>query len=171
MDIRVQTALIAAVVSIVGTLLAPWVKNRFDKQARVEEWTRKRDDWLLEKRARDAEEVVTALERVLKGLSYTYNIVSREQGYMSIYAEDRRRLVVGHFTQEKLQRLNAEINQIMTKHTSWFEYDIRRLSIWFVEDERVYKELQDLGERVTSMYNGLGMQLSTVALRWDEQPS
>lgn len=164
MDIRVQTALIAAVVA----LLVPWVTNRFNKRARAEEWTRRRDDWLLEKRARDAEEIVTALERVLRGLSYTLNIVSNELFSVANYARDRRG-VVSDVIQEKFERLGLDLAQIRRKHIAWFEYDIRRLTIWFAEDERTYKELRDLGERVTGMYEGLGIQLGTVSLRWDER--
>lgn len=172
MDSGVRTALIStfvsAVVAVFVALLTPWVKNRFDKQARAEEWAQKREDWLLEKRARDAEEVVTALERVLKGLSYTLNIVSNEVFSVANYARDRRG-IVSDVIQEKFQRLGLDLAQVRTKHTNWFLYDTRRLTIWFVEDERVYKELQDLGERVISMYEGLGIQLGTVSLRWDER--
>lgn len=158
-------SLFSGFVSAVLTII---IKDRLDRRARREEWQNTQDRWVLDRSARDAEEIVTALERVQKGLSYTFGIVSSEVNHVGIYSRDRLG-VTGDFTQEKFQRLESEIAQIANKHDAWFRYDTRRLSIWFADDVKVYEELRDMGERVESMYDKLSAQLATTARRWDEK--
>jgi len=149
-DIRLQTAIIAAIVAVIVALLTPWAKNRFDKQARSEEWARKRDDWFLEKQARDTEEIVVAISNFLK-------ILSSDIGQIHSLTNE---VVISIIESPEPQQIDIEkplsrflINKWSVK--TWFGYDSLRLSIWFETSKEVEGKLAELGTQFEALYTVL----------------
>lgn len=154
----IQTAAIALCSGVVSAFATNLFKADFDRRARREEWQRAQQRWVLDKSARNAEEILTTLESVSKGL---LQLLSVTYGHHRQLVEDER--VGVDYVEKSLNPLFARVSEAQQKRFAWFNYEARRLSGWFVDDEKVYEELQELGRRVDASYEELYISLGLIA--------
>ena len=105
-----QAFIVAVMGGVISALVTNAVKAYFDRGARREEWRNAQDRWVLEKSARNAEEIVTVLEKVSKGLSFSAGVVSQEVSGLRMGAR------VSDRYEEEIDSVLSRINQAQTKH-------------------------------------------------------
>lgn len=165
LEAAVQAALIAGVVSLTVVLL----NTRSLRESRQDEHRRRRQDWFLEKQARDAEEIVATLDGFLKDLSRDMEALDSITGmavdYSAPYAYD-----FASETPENIQRLITDESKVSKQtmrtaaaHIAWFTYDARRLCVWFEPTAKVDGYLDALSELFRAFHDSVGVITFSVA--------
>jgi gas vesicle protein len=148
------SALIAALVS----LIISTKNNQSVRQSQEDEFKRKRHDWFLQKQARDAEDIVTTLERFSKQFSTqlgevsswfhklsTYNVLFGDRSDNEATEQANERFFEDAKTLAfKIQSNNAPLE-------AWFNHDALRLTVWFEDFHQVDKQLVELGRKFTHL--------------------
>jgi hypothetical protein len=134
LEAAVQAALVSGVVSLTVVLL----NARSLRETRGDEHRRRRQDWFLEKQARDAEEIVATFERFSKQFSGHL----RQAASLMIDATSILDILERDLSSDELKlqkkRLSDDFRKLGTKVRAdrpavetWFNYDLLRLTVWF----------------------------------------
>jgi hypothetical protein len=154
LEAAVQAALVSGVVSLIVVLL----NARSLRETRGDEHRRRRQDWFLEKQARDAEDIVTTLERFSKQFSTqlgevsswfhklsTYNVLFGDRSDNEATEQANERFF------EDAKNLASTIQSNNAPLEAWFNHDALRLTVWFEDFHQVDKQLVELGRKFTHL--------------------
>lgn len=156
--LTIQAAVQAAFVAGMVSLLVTWLNNYFARQNTQEAENRKRQNWFLEKQARDAEEIILALDNFIKVLANDLSVVDDIDtemivmfGFTDVEPSGAEFQHVGKL----LDTLNSELAKNKSSQDNWFTYDAPRLSVWFTGPLKVDKRLERLNDEFYATYSPL----------------
>ena len=170
----------SVLVSAVVSILVVTLNNRYAKKSRQEQWQQNREQWMLEKEARDIEEIITTLSSFLKSFSDVGRDVLREDRYLleqlqNLYEaqlmEEMHQsgmmtqayggfpMSIQHECMQALESfLKTEPDQLgllqetVNSVKPWFEIDARRLSVWFEDSGDSEKILSTIAARFNAIH-------------------
>jgi hypothetical protein len=158
LEAAVQAALVSGVVSLIVVLL----NARSLRETRGDEHRRRRQDWFLEKQARDAEEIVATFEQFSKQFStHLRQAASLMVSATTIFDILERDLSSDdlkiHMKQlsDDFRKLGAKVRADSPAVETWLNYDLLRLTVWFDGFLPRDEKFTDLGLRFEKLHTRL----------------
>jgi tetrahydromethanopterin S-methyltransferase subunit G len=167
-DSNIQAALISAAVA----LSVLWLKDRFDRRAKREEWEQKRSEWLLDKQTRDVETLVLGLDKAIKEAED--DLRESESLYLNLFRLNRSSgISVAHLVdpqefEELKHRVKATHRKIAADRqpsSIWLRHDAIRLTVWLTDYDDITSRLKRLEEGFNQLLSEIeGMTLKAEAV-------
>lgn len=179
-------AILAPIIIGSVTLLTVLINVASAQSIRYLEKKDKRYEWLVEKQNRDLEEIISTLNRFLKDFSNVagelelkqhtfieqYTIWRYELSYGSAdvdptdfadYVETSKGALITELRKyNETYRRNAEsFAELAAVIKIWFNFDAKRLSVWFDETDNIEETLSSIGKKFRSAYVNLIISFHT----------
>ncbi len=171
-----DATILAALIAGVASLLAVVINVVSAYWTRSQERREKREAYIREKQDRDAEIIISELSRFSQKFSDATTNDIRKQNYFTdseigrrhelILREEHNPTVVQQqhdwlLTEtrkfnERVPRINEDLEALRESVHSWLYHDVRRLNLWFTDSERLNAELAGLLRRFGGICNDLG---------------
>ncbi len=150
LNVAVQSALVGGFTALAVALL----NNYFVSRSKEVERSHKRREWFLEKQARDAEEIIQALDGFIKVLAESFAEVDRL--ISNAYTFERYQSSDNDKSEEiKVQsgELLSKFDALGSMRQSWFTYDLARLTVWFDGSIQKNSDIVELGKAFKKVEN------------------
>lgn len=163
-----ETAILAVLITGGVALLTTVINVSSALWLKVREQAAKRRDWLTEKQVKDVEEIIPTLNDFLKSFSECIQELDAIQNLEVDSLPRRLALIEKHSfdidkglvttiradtaerfqkTYEDLHKSSGRLWEQEARRAPWFDFDAKRLSIWFDEAEGIDEALSLLGKR------------------------